>query len=321
MRPWLSKARADTRAPPALRCRANLDPMQPDPLSRALDEAVAGRRGPLFELLARGSRLPGPRANSALAEAFAQSCRSRGASGDALALAMAHLSADEAPGATALEFLPTCGVLALAARATADEMVRGGFLEELHALADDLRFRVREAVIDGLARVGSAAGDALVEQVAPWMDGYFHAAAVLRALGREPWLAQVHEADGAIRRLDEAFELARGAPRAAARYPGHKALLEALREAPPRVAVRFGVPVFDLMARWATVKDPVLRDLVESVLGDAKLTGRFRSELDRVRHTLAATEPPPRNPDHDHGPSRDRSGDKRSKRAARRGRK
>ncbi len=289
--------------------------MLSDPLSRALDEAVAGRRGPLFELLTRGSRLPGPRANGPLAEAFAQSCRSRGARADALALAMAHLSADEAPGATPLEFLPTCGVLALAARATADEAVRATFLAELHVLADDLRFRVREAVVDGLARIGGAAGDALVEETASWMDGYFHAAAVLRALARESWLSQVHEPDGAIRRLDEAFELARDAPRAAARYPGHKALLQALEEGPPRVALRFGVPVFDLMSRWATVKDPVLRDLVETVLADGRLAGRFRSELDRVRRELAATAPPVRNPDHDHGPSRDRSG------ARRRGRK
>jgi hypothetical protein len=289
--------------------------MLADPLSRALDEALAGRRDSLFDRLARGSRLPGPRANGPLAEAFAQACRSRGALADALVLSMAHLTADEAPGATALEFLPTCGVVALAARAAADETVRARFVLELHALADDLRFRVREAVVDGLARIGGAAGDALVDDTASWMDGYFHAAAVVSALARESWLTQLHEPAGAIRRLDEAFELVRGAPRAAARYPGHKALLEALKEGPPRLAMRFGVPVFDQIDRWATVKDPVLRDLVAGILADGKLAGRFRSELDRVDRTLKATEPAPRNPDHDHGPSRDRSG------ARRRGRK
>ena len=80
--------------------------MPPDPLDRALDEAIAGRRGPLFELLTRGSKLPGPRHNVALADAFALAARARGAAGDKLALAMAHLDADEAPGATSLEFLP-----------------------------------------------------------------------------------------------------------------------------------------------------------------------------------------------------------------------
>jgi hypothetical protein len=288
--------------------------MQPDPLSNAVDEAIAGRRRSLFELLARGSRLPGPRANGALAEAFAQVCRSRGATADPLALAMTRLTPDEAPGATALEFLPTCGVTALAARATADAAVRSGMVAELHARADDLRFRVREAVVEGLARVGSAAGDALVDETASWMDGYFHAAAVVRALASEPWLTHLHVADGPVRRLDEAFGLAREAPRAAARYPGHKALLEALREAPPRVALRFGVPVFDLLGRWAAVKDPVLRELVAALLADRRLAGRFRSELDQVERTLGATEPPPRNPDHDHGPSRDRSGARRKHR-------
>jgi hypothetical protein len=282
--------------------------MQPDPLAHAVDEAIANRRGSLFELLARGSHLPGPRANRALAEAFAQVCRSRGAPADKLAMAMARLTADEAPGATALEFLPTCGVGALAARATADAAVRSMMLAELHARADDLRFRVREAVVDGLARIGSAAGDALVEETASWMDGYFHAAAVVRAIACEPWLTQLHVPDGALGRLDEAFELARQAPRAAARYPGHKALLEALQRAPAPVALRFGVPLFERMNRWAQVKDPVLRELVAGLLTDRKLAGRFRSELDKVGRTLAETAPPPRNPDHDHGPSRDRSG-------------
>ncbi len=279
-----------------------------DPLSRALDEAIAGRRGSLFELLARGSRLPGPRAHGALADAFAQACRARGAAADALALAMARLSADEAPGATALEFLPLCGVLAIANRAAADETIRSSFVAELHMHADDLRFRVREAVIDGLARIGSVTGDALVEAVAPWMDGYFHGAAVLTALAREAWLTTLHDAAQTIARLEEAFALVCNAPRAAARYPGHKALLDALQTTPPRIAVRFGVPVFDMWARWGRVGDPVLRELLRTSLRDAKLSGRFRSELDRVRQALDATEPPVRNPDHDHGPSRDRSG-------------
>jgi hypothetical protein len=292
-----------------------------DPLARALDDAISGRRSALFDLLSRGSRLPGPRHNASLADAFAQACRLRGASADPVAFLMAGLSADEAPGATVLEFLPLCGVLALAARASGDAALRPRVVEELHAHADDLRYRVREGVVEALARIGGSAGDSLVGEVTSWMDGYFHAAAVVRALGREPWVTSLHDDGEPLRRLDQAFELVRDAPRSAARYPGHKALLEALEEGPRPLAVRFGVPVFDLLERWARVKDPVLRALVERLVEDeggkagatdkrkpTKLAGRFRGELERVRKALAATEPAPRNPDHDHGPSRDRSG-------------
>jgi hypothetical protein len=285
--------------------------MTTDPLSTALAEAIAGRRQRLHDLLARGSRLPGPRVNEELAEAFATACRSAGVRADAVALAMARMSADEAPGATPLEFLPVCGLRALGARAAVDGAVRGAMLAELHAHADDLRFRVRDAVVEALARVGAAAGDRVVEDAASWMDGYFHAAAVLRALAVEGWLSAVHEVEPVAARLDEAFTLVREAPRAAARWPGHKALLDALGEAPVALAARFGVPIFDVLVRWAAVRDPALQGALEKVLGAKRLAGRYASEVERVRAAERAHRPAPRNPDHDVGPTRDRSKSRR----------
>jgi hypothetical protein len=286
-----------------------------EPLDRLLDDAVRGRPDALRSLLARGSHLPGTRMNSALADAFAQACRIRGAQSDPVALALVRLSADEAPGATALEFLPVCGVYALAARAAADEPVRARFVAELHARADDRRFRVRDAVVDGLARVGRAGGDALVREASSWMDGYFHAAAVLRALAHDAWLGTLRDVDGIVARLDDAFALVEGAPRAAARWPGHKELCVALGEAPVAFAARFGVPVFDLLVRRAAGLDPVTRQAIERVLQSQKLAGRFRPELARVRRALDASSPPARNPDHDVGPTRDRSRTRRRSRA------
>lgn len=282
-----------------------------DPLSRALSEAIAGKRQPLFDLLARGSRLPGIRVNSDLADAFAQACRTMGARSDALALAMTRLSVDEAPGATGLEFLPMCGVHALGLRAAADASVRAAFLAELHARADDLRFRVRDAVVEALARIGEAAGDALVADVVSWMDGYFHAAAVLRALGHDAWLGSLHDATPVVARFDDAFRLLQESPRAAARWPGHKALMETLTEAPTRVASRFGVPVFDMLVRWAATKDPVLHEAIAKVLGSRKLASRYGPEMARLDAALKASSPAPRNPDHNFGPSRDRSKDRK----------
>lgn len=278
-----------------------------EPISRALDAAIDGRTAALFDLLARGSRLPGPRPNDALADAFAQACRNLGARADRVAYAMARLSVDEAPGATALEFLPLCGVLAIGARAAADPAKRQSLVAELHAHADDLRFRVRGAVVVALSQVGGAAGDGLVAAATAWMDGYFHAAAVLEALAREPWLSQIHDAAGAIGRLDEAFDLARDSPRAASRYPGRKALVEALARLPVALAIRFGAPVFDALLRWTSTEDPELRNILCGILADTRLVSRFGLDVERVRRGLDATHPPPRNPDHDVGPTRDRS--------------
>jgi hypothetical protein len=234
-----------------------------------------------------------------------------GSRADTVALAMTRLSADEAPGATAYEFLPVCGIHALGLRAAADPSVRAAFLRELHARADDLRFRVRDAVVESLAKVGEAAGDALLADVASWMDGYFHAAAVLRALGHDTWQGSLHDATAVVARLDEAFLLAREAPRAAARWPGHKALIETLAEAPARVAARFGVPVFDMLVRWSTTKDPVLREGIAAILRSRKLASRFGPDMARLDAALKATTPAPRNHDHDFGPSRDRSKNRR----------
>jgi hypothetical protein len=285
--------------------------MSGDPLAHALVEAVGGRRKALFDLLARGSRLPGARMNEDLANAFAQACKSLGARADAVVMAMTGLSADEAPGATALEFLPVCGLLAAGARAASDPRVRRRMVEELHARADDLRFRVRDAVVQALASVGAAAGDALVQGVASWMDGYFHAAAVLRALADDAWLSALHDADPVIERLDEAFALARDAPRAAARWPGHKALVDAIASAPTPIAARFGMPVFDLLERWAATQDPALQEALAATLRSKRLAGRFGTEIDRVRAAVIAHRPAPRNPDHDVGPTRDRSKNRR----------
>ena len=285
-----------------------------DPLARVLDEAIAGRRAPLFDGLARGSHLPGPRMNDALADAFAAACRARGARADEVAAALARLSPNEAPGATALEFLPVCGLRAIGARAASDATARTKLVSELHAHADDARFRAREAVVDALGRVGGAAGDDLAREVAAWMDGYFHAAAVVRALVSEAWLGSLRSASEVVARFDDAFTLIREAPRAAARWPGHKELLVALEESLPVAAAHFGVPVFDMVVRWAGEKDPVLREMVERAVSTRKLSGRHGTEVERVRKALEASRPAPRNPDHDVGPTRDRSGSRKRRR-------
>ncbi|MGO8999495.1 MAG: hypothetical protein ACLQVI_39725 [Polyangiaceae bacterium] len=274
-------------------------------LTRALDVAIGGDARALYDLLARMGGLPGPRVNSGVVLAFANECAARGTKADALVAKMATLDVDAAPGASKYEILPVCGVAALGARAASDAAAMRA-LATLHDCAEDLRFRVRDGVADALARIGEVRGEPLVHDLASWMDGYFHAAAVLRALADPRWLTRIKSASAVVERLDEGFELAKNAPRATARYPGFKALIDALTVAPVEAAARFGVPVFELLARWSASKDPTLRDVVSKVLDAPKLAGRFAEEVTRTKAALVATEAPRRDPRTYVGPTRGR---------------
>jgi hypothetical protein len=271
-----------------------------------MDVAIASDTRPLFAFLARHSGLPGVRANCEIVLAFASHAATRGKRADALIRSMATLDADRAPGGTELEILPMCGVAALGSRGASDPKAVPLALEYLEGAAEDLRYRVRDEVPRALARIGSVRGAPLVDEVKGWMDGFFQAAAVLVAAADHGWLPTILEPDALVARLDEAFQLARGADRATERYPGYKTLVDALSTTPGVFAARFGAPVFDRLVTWSTVKEPKLREAIESSLRGTRLTKRFGPDVKRVQDALAASAPVRRDPLTDVGPTRRR---------------
>ncbi|MBL9112460.1 MAG: hypothetical protein JNM74_24445, partial [Myxococcales bacterium] len=192
----------------------------------ALQAALAGNTDALYKLLARLSGLPGQRVNQGMLDAFAVEVTPLGKKADKLLHAMIVLDADFAPGGSAFEAVPVCAVHVLGLRGR-DAASRAFCLNLLHAACDDLRFRVRDAVPVALAKIGEVAGDALVTDIFPFMDGYFHAAAATLALGRPELLDATTDGELVVERLRQAFQLVKDAPRSASRYPGHKALMDA----------------------------------------------------------------------------------------------
>ncbi len=265
-------------------------------LDAALARAQAGDPGPLYAVLARGSRLPGPSPNLELGWSFAATCASVGPPAAGVVSTMARLDADFAPGGTELEFLPLAAVLAAGECAARVPSLRPAMVALLHDAAEDKRFRVRDAVPLALMRAGAAMGPALAADLEGWTDGYFHAAAALRALTHPEWLSTLPDAAPAVSLLSGAFALADGAPRAAERYPGYKALLDALAAAPEPLALRFGAPVFDALAAMTGTTDPKLRALLARILSSKRLVQRHHDEVRRVQARLAATEKPVRDP-------------------------
>jgi len=294
------------RRAPRLPGSSSLSGAAPDPLALAVDQAIGGDPHPLYAYLTRHSGLPGVRANGDIVLAFASHAATRGRRADALVRTMTTLDADRAPGGTALEILPMCGVAALGARASTDEIAVPWVLEQLEASAEDLRYRVRDEVPRALARIGGVRGAVLVNEVRGWMDGFFQAAAVLIAASDHAWLPTIKGPDALVARLDEAFELARGADRAAERYPGYKSLVDALSTTPGVFAARFGRPVFDRLVGWSTVKEPKLREAIARSLQGTRLSKRFADDVARVHAALGASAPVRRDPGTDFGPTRGR---------------
>jgi hypothetical protein len=284
---------------------------QQSALVRAVDSAIAKSPHDLHVLLARGSHLPGVRPNLDLAERFADACVARGRAADDAIEALATLDADRAPGATELEFLPMCGVIALGARGSSDPKSLARVLRVLETASEDLRWRVRELVHVALARIGAVLGEELLVRVESWMDGFFSAAAVLMGVAENEWLSRIADPTLLVTRLGQAFDLARNAERSVERYPGYKALVVALGASPGVVATRFGEPVFDLLVRMSDIKEPVLREAIAKNLDSHRLARRFAGEIRRVKQALEATAPVPRDPRSNVGPTRGRGRKKR----------
>lgn len=265
-----------------------------DALAKAFAAAIGGRTQPLFLELARVSGLPGTRINVAVAQALADECGRLGKKADPLIDALVAEDADRAPGGTPLEFLPVCGVYALGARMAADPKRRSHGLAVLSDAAEDLRFRVRDAVPVALARVGAQGGDAFLEELEPWMDGYFQAAAVLFAISRPEWGRLLSEPGPASLRLGEALALLYHASRADRRYPGFKALGDAVVAAAGPLTARLGGPILEVLEPWAKKDDPWLRDLVVQSMQNTMIRARHGDEVTAIEAAAAAAKPVPR---------------------------
>lgn len=270
-------------------------------LTAALERAIEGKPADLYRQLELQSGLPGPRVNMNLGMAFAHDCARLGPRVDELTYAMANLPPDEARGASGKEFLSVCGVLGIGARAMAakEAAVRDRALALLEEKADDPRFRVRDAVPFALAMIGSMMKEELADRVEPWMDRYFHAAAVIRALAEPMWLETFGYDDyyQPIILLNSAFMLAHEAPRSAFRYPGHKALVEALGSAPKAVARRFSQQMFQRYGMWAEyVKVPELREAILKNIDDTQMKKSFRDDIKHIKELVETSKGPPRDP-------------------------
>lgn len=122
------------------------------------------------------SNLPGRRANLELAVAFGEvienSAREQALLFWELCSGMTRLGADRAPVNAPQEFVPFCGAIGIGAIGAASLEHFPSALTCLRALANDSRWRMREAVCFGLQRLLAQRGPDALEAFEAWLtDG------------------------------------------------------------------------------------------------------------------------------------------------------
>lgn len=207
------------------------------------------------------SRLPGARANLELARAVAEE-------GDRAQFdRWLRLTVMQAPTNTPAEFLPFCAVIGYGRLlAQGDRSI----LPELWTVAEDPRWRLREAVAMALQCWGDVEIDGLVSEMAGWCEGgRYQQRAALVALC-EPTL--LNDSLIAQRTLEYLDRVTATIPGTAARHDaGFIVLRKALGycwSVAIVAAPELGMP---LMTKWAMVDDPDTRWLVRENLAKPRL--------------------------------------------------
>jgi hypothetical protein len=154
-----------------------------------------GDEQPLWRILASNSNLPGPRGNLELAAAFADLVGQHAPSAPdklwKLCASMADLSASQAPTGTAEEFIPFCGTVGFGALGAACPEFSAPAVAALRPLANDPRWRMREAVAMGLQRLLVQRSGDVLQGLAHWVgDGSWLELRAVAAGVAEPALVQ-----------------------------------------------------------------------------------------------------------------------------------
>lgn len=274
-------------------------------LLAAIDAAVMGEERELFEMLTRKSGLPGPRPNFSLAAAVAEQIATHGRKGNALVRELCAMDEDRAPADTSREFLPVCGALALSARWKAN-VDRAGAMAALQAMSEDNRRLVREAVVLALRAIASTGDESFLDSLSAWTDGYLQAVAVLDALSDRHVLDRLTKPEPVLARMDEAFRLAEGAPRAHQRSQGYRVLVKVLGEAPAMVMSRFPDAVAAWLEERAATKSTDLRESIERGIERARKAGHGEAQVEGIARVLDESAPKRRDPLTYVGPTRGR---------------
>jgi len=237
------------------------------------------------------SNLPGPRANLALVEAFADAVSTEAAEPAAwleTLYAWAAMSVEEAPEGDPAVFLPVCAVVALGVLfhthacaypctgpcdcplwpIQAEHLV-----EAIRRAASDSRWRVREAAAMALQHLGEGNPESLRRILDGWLeaDSLLERRAALAALAHPPLLHDERMARHALKIADRIFQDAAKVAPEQRKSEDFRVLKKGLSYAPSVLAAHLPKEGFALLERLADSADADIRKMVAANLKKKRL--------------------------------------------------
>jgi hypothetical protein len=263
---------------------------QPE-LAQQLDRYLAGGDTENLEnYLASNSNLPGPRGNLELADAFGDSLADLAGRGGhslwELCTKMTSIPVNEAPTNDPREFIPFCGAVGVGALGAAVPELFDGSLAAFRRLADDPRWRMREATAMGLQRLLRSRQEEAFAALEGWISGGSPLAlrAAAAAVAEPPLLVYEETAQRALRLHRRIMERVAGFEDR--RSGEFRTLRQALGYTLSVVVQATPEAGFAFLRGLAATPDPDVRWIVRENLKKSRLVKYFPEEVAGVKRML-----------------------------------
>lgn len=260
-------------------------------LKSLIDEFIrTGVDDKLLDYLASNSNLPGPRGNLELAAAFANSLvdydKPEVGKIWKLCLKMTSISSEEAPVNSAREFIPFCGTVGIGSIAAANPAYFEYTLSILRELANDTRWRMREAVAMSLQKLIASNARLVFIDLQRWIEGgrLLELRAVAAGVAEPALLKSEDIAKAAFRLNQEIIQKLRETEDRKSENVG--VLRRALGYTLSVVIVPLPKEGLEYLRKLVKVDDPDIKWILKENLKKNRLVKNFPMEVDSLKKLL-----------------------------------
>jgi hypothetical protein len=255
------------------------------------DEFVeTGDAEKLLRYIISNSNLPSPRANLELAAAFSELMEDYSGEGEdklwELVINMTAVSADEAPVNAPGEFIPFCGAVGVGSIASLSPRFFEPALATLRGLAQDPRWRVREAVAMGLQRLLARRGPDTLKELERWVTSgdWLEMRAVAAAVADPSALRQEETAPSALQLHRDIMDHVLGTGEH--KSEAFRILRKALGYTLSVVVAAVPQDGFEYMAQLIGTQDPDVLWIVKQNLKKNRLVKKFPEAVEATLRLL-----------------------------------